>query len=117
MIFLVILFPDQVPVFQTILSPRRRESIISREYCSGYSPGDAELTDGTPGDFAGRVGASLRQALRGYILFFPSLIVLMVLSLLATKIIGLPYQPHQLVQPLLEAGESSLLWPLLVSPF
>ena len=57
-------------------------------------------------------GVSLRQALRGYILFFPSLIVLMVLSLLATKIIGLPYQPHQLVQPLLEAGESSLLWPL-----
>ncbi|HDL64115.1 MAG TPA: CPBP family intramembrane metalloprotease [Proteobacteria bacterium] len=57
-------------------------------------------------------GISLRQALRGYILFFPSLIVLMVISLLATKIIGLPYQPHPLVQPLLEAGESSLLWPL-----
>lgn len=59
-------------------------------------------------------GISLRRALRGYILFFPSLIVLMVVSLLAAKIIGLPSQPHPLVQPLLEAGESLLLWPLFV---
>ena len=57
-------------------------------------------------------GISFRQALRGYILFFPALIVLLVLSLLGTKIIGLPFQPHPLVQPLLETGESSLLWPL-----
>ena len=54
----------------------------------------------------------LRRALRGYILFFPALIVLTVISLLGTKIFGLPFQPHPLVQPLLEAGESSLLWPL-----
>ena len=55
---------------------------------------------------------NFRQALRGYIIFFPALIVLMVISLLGTKLLGLPFQAHPLVQPLLETGESSLLWPL-----
>ncbi|MEA1926624.1 MAG: CPBP family intramembrane glutamic endopeptidase, partial [Candidatus Auribacterota bacterium] len=54
----------------------------------------------------------LRQALRGYILFFPILLVLIIISLVGIDILGIPYQPHPLVQPLLEAGDNSLLWAL-----
>ncbi|MEA1928458.1 MAG: CPBP family intramembrane glutamic endopeptidase [Candidatus Auribacterota bacterium] len=56
----------------------------------------------------------LRQAVRGYILFFPILLILIIVSLVGIDILGLPYQPHPLVQPLLEAGDNSLLWALFV---
>ncbi len=54
---------------------------------------------------------SARQAVRGYILFFPALILLILISLGITWIFDLPFQPHPLVQPLLEAGEK-FIWPL-----
>jgi len=57
-------------------------------------------------------GISFRQALRGYILFFPVLIILVVISQFGIKLLGLPFQPHPLVQPLLETGDNSLIWPL-----
>ncbi|MFH1037423.1 MAG: CPBP family intramembrane glutamic endopeptidase [PVC group bacterium] len=55
---------------------------------------------------------SARQAVRGYILFFPALVALILISLGVTRALGVPFQPHPLVQPLLEAGETSFIWPL-----
>lgn len=57
---------------------------------------------------------SFRRALRGYIIFFPVLIGLIIISQLGTKIMGVPYQPHPLVQPLLETGDPLLLIPLFM---
>lgn len=65
------MFLDQVPVFKTILSPRRCDSIIPREHCSRYSPGEAEFTDGTTGDFAGRVGGKSPAGIAGVYFFLP----------------------------------------------
>lgn len=55
-----------------------------------------------------------RQALRGYICFFPLLLLLILLAWGITRLFDLPWQSHPLVQPLLEAGSPALIWPLLV---
>ncbi len=56
----------------------------------------------------------VRQAFRGYICFFPLLVVLILLAWGITRIFDLPWQSHPLVQPLLEKGPPQLIWPLLL---
>ncbi len=56
-----------------------------------------------------------RQALRGYICFFPLLVILGILAWGLTRLFGLPWQAHPLVEPLLREGRPGLLGPLLVA--
>jgi uncharacterized protein len=56
-----------------------------------------------------------RQALRGYICFFPLLVILGFLAWGITWIFGLPWQSHPLVEPLLKEGRPALIFPLLIA--
>ena len=64
----------------------------------------------SPGEWLRRA----RQALRGYICFFPGLVVLGLLGWWFSRIFGLPGQVHPLVEPILEDGRPGLVGPLLV---
>ncbi len=56
----------------------------------------------------------VRQAFRGYICFFPLLVILILLAWGLTRIFDLPWQSHPLFHPLLEQGPAPLIWPLLL---
>ncbi|MDP8235494.1 MAG: type II CAAX endopeptidase family protein [Candidatus Erginobacter occultus] len=56
----------------------------------------------------------VRQAFRGYICFFPLLVILILIAWGLTRIFDLPWQSHPLFHPLLERGSAPLLWPLLL---
>jgi len=112
MIFLVICF---------LTKYRYPKQLSAANFAAVLSPGSipidtAQEKRATPmallGISAKWWGTSFRQALRGYILFFPVLIVLVLISQVGTKFFGLPFQSHPLVQPLLETGNNSLIWPL-----
>lgn len=64
---------------------------------------------------AGEWSRRARQALRGYICFFPLLVVLGILAWGMTRLFGLPWQAHPLVEPLLKEGRPVLIGPLLVA--
>ncbi|MDP8214709.1 MAG: CPBP family intramembrane metalloprotease [Candidatus Euphemobacter frigidus] len=88
------------------------------KFCSpGIVPvGETSPGRGTPARILGvnrkEWSRSIRQALRGYIIFFPALIILIIASLAITRLLGIPFQTHPLVQPLLEAGKTGLICPL-----
>ena len=65
---------------------------------SGYSPSALRLK------FT-RWFFCFRQALRGYVVFFPFFIILSVASIVLTQALGLHFKSHPLVGPLLEKGQ------------
>ncbi len=86
------------------------------------SPGPALLPAGATGfrlpalisNSPGEWGRRLRQALKGYICFFPLLLLLGLLAWAITRTFHLPWQSHPLVEPLLEEGRGVLILPLLI---
>jgi membrane protease YdiL (CAAX protease family) len=112
MIFLVICFLTKYR-YSKQFSPAKSAAVLSPGSIIIDTPPEKRIT---PMELLGISlkwwGISFRQALRGYILFFPVLIVLILISQVGTKLFGLPFQPHPLVQPLLETGNNSLIWPL-----
>lgn len=112
MIFLVIVFLAKVRG-AGVIPPGRGTALLS----TGGPPPDSLREGGPPpaamlGISFERWGRSFRQALRGYIFFFPMLIILIVGSMEVTKMLGLPFQPHPLIQPVLETGNPAIIWPL-----
>jgi len=113
LIFLVIAFLVKVRG-AGVITPPRPMALLS----TGGPPPDSLRVGGAPpaampGIIFERWAWSFRQALRGYILFFPMLVILMAGSMEVIKILGLPFQPHPLVQPILETGNPVIIWPLL----